>query len=336
VNNPLPFITVMMPAYNEEAYIRESLLSLISTGYPQNRMEIIVADGQSTDRTREEVAKVTEQYSFVRLINNPEKLQSAGCNRAAAEALPQSEYFIRVDAHSNWSPNFLPLCIQAAQETGADLVVFVNAPIGITPFQKAVAFALRHPLGMGNSTYRHGNTSGWVEHGQHGCFTRKIWGESGGYNLNPYLRANEDVELSFRIRSHGGKIWLEKALRMAYFPRDSSLALFKQYYHYGVGRFFNFWISKVRLKPRHFMPVSLAVALILGLALAYMGYPFPLIGILTIYFLSLVIGVIKYFKEIKGLFWPYFFTIFPAIHLGWAFGFLGGLCKYIRSRLLSI
>ena len=275
-----------MPAYNEEAYIRESLLSLISTGYPQDRMEIIVADGQSTDRTREEVAKVSSEYAFVRVIDNPRRLQSAACNISTAQADPRSEYFIRVDAHSKWPPNFLPLCIGTAQETGADLVVFVNAPVGITPFQKAVAFALRHPLGMGNSTYRHGNTSGWVEHGQHGCFTRKIWAESGGYNLNPYLRANEDVELSFRIQSHGGKIWLEKGLRMAYFPRGSSLALFKQYYYYGVGRFFNFWVSKVRLKPRHFMPVALAVALFLGLGFACMGYPLPLLGTLVIYFLS--------------------------------------------------
>ena len=115
MNNPLPFITVMMPAYNEEAYIRESLLSLIKTGYPHDRMEIVVADGQSPDHTRDEVAKVSTQYPFVRVIDNPQRLQSAGCNLAAAQADPRSEYYIRVDAHSKWSENFLPLCIKTAK-----------------------------------------------------------------------------------------------------------------------------------------------------------------------------------------------------------------------------
>ena len=66
------------------------------------------------------------------------------------------------------------------------------------------------------------------------------------------------------------------------------------------------------------MPVALAVALFLGLGFACMGYPLPLLGTLVIYFLSLGIGIIISFNEIKGLFWPYFFTIFPAIHLGMA------------------
>ena len=139
LSQPFPFITVMMPAYNEEAYIRESLLSLIKTGYPHDRMEIIVADGQSTDRTKEEVAKVSAQYPFVRVIDNPQRLQSAGCNLAAAQAEPRSEYYIRVDAHSKWSENFLLLCIQTAKETGADLVVFCERSSRHHAFSKSLS-----------------------------------------------------------------------------------------------------------------------------------------------------------------------------------------------------
>jgi succinoglycan biosynthesis protein ExoA len=338
MNDALPFITVMMPAYNEEAYIRESLLSLISTGYPQNRMEIIVADGQSRDRTREEVAKVTEQYSFVRLINNPEKLQSAGCNRAAAEALPQSEYFIRVDAHSKWSENFLPLCIQTAKETRADLVVFVNAPVGITPFQKALAYALQHPLGVGNSLYRLGKHSGWVDHGQHGCFTREIWKKTQGYSLIPGLRANEDVELSFRVANQSGKIWLNQKLRMSYFPRKNIVQLATQYFHYGIGRFTNHQVSKKALSWRQLIPPFFIGATIAGLLLSVIGVIWPLLSIYTVYITLILIVVVKAIINQRNLFCCFLLCIFPVIHFFWGLGFLGALCKNIKVhfRILSV
>ena len=321
LSQPFPFITVMMPAFNEEAYIRESLLSLISTGYPQDRMEIIVADGQSTDRTREEVAKVTEQYSFVRLIYNPEKLQSAGCNRAAAEASPRSEYFIRVDAHSKWSPKFLPLCIQTAQETGADLVVFVNAPVGITPFQKALAYALQHPLGVGNSQYRLGRSSGWVDHGQHGCFTKEIWEKTGGYSVRSSLRANEDVELSFRVANQSGKIWLNQNLRMSYFPRRNLLQVAQQYFHYGVGRFTNHLLSRKALSWRQLMPVGFVWTMALGFILALVGIFLPLLSVSFLYLILISAVTIKAIISFRSLTYMNLLLIFPFIHFFWGIGF---------------
>lgn len=327
LNGNLPFITVMMPAYNEEAYIRESLLSLISTGYPLDRLEVIVADGQSTDRTKEEVAKVSAQYPFVRLIDNPKRLQSAGCNLAAAQADPRSEYYIRVDAHSRWSENFLPLCIETAKKTGANLVVFVNAPIGITPFQKALAYALQHPLGVGGTPYRLGSRSGWVDHGQHGCFTEQTWKKTKGYSLSTYLRANEDVELSSRIVNHGGKIWLEKDLRMFYFTRRNIGGLFKQYFYYGVGRYFNHRRSKTPFRLRHLFPLFLLFALILGFVFLLIGRPFFLFLVTGVYLLGVFIPTVIACLRSKDLFFMYLTGIFPAMHLGWALGYFFSAAK---------
>ena len=321
MSDPLPFITVMMPAYNEEAYIRESLLSLIKTGYPHDRIEIIVADGQSTDHTRKEVGKVSAQYPFVRAIDNPEKLQSAGCNLTAAQANPRSEYYIRVDAHSKWSENFLPLCIQTAKETKADLVVFVNAPVGITPFQKALAYALQHPLGVGNSLYRLGNYSGWVNHGQHGCFTKNIWRKTNGYSLKPGLRANEDVELSFRVAEKGGKIWLNQSLQMSYFPRRNVHQLAIQYFHYGIGRFTNHSITRKSFSWRQIVPVIFVWAASTSIILAFFGFLLPSIVVFGLYSLVLLFVIAKAVFKTKDLRLIYLFTIFPTIHLCWGFGF---------------
>jgi len=331
MKDPLPFITVMMPAYNEEAYIRESLLSLIKTGYPHDRMEIIVADGQSTDRTKEEVGKVSAQYPFVRVIDNPQRLQSAGCNLAAAQADPRSEYYIRVDAHSKWSENFLPLCIQTAKETKADLVVFVNAPVGITPFQKALAYALQHPLGVGNSLYRLGKHSGWVDHGQHGCFTKEIWEKTAGYSKKQNMWPNEDVELSFRTTEKGGKIWLNNFLRMFYFPRRNIRELIAQYFLYGKGRFTNHFTNRKRLSLRQIIPVVFTWATIAFLFLAFIGIFFPGIVFFGLYFLVLLFVTAKVAFQKKDLDFLRLIFIFPTIHLSWGLGFSLAWLKSLPS-----
>jgi succinoglycan biosynthesis protein ExoA len=334
MNDPLPFITVMMPAYNEEAYIRESLLSLIKTGYPHDRMEIVVADGQSTDHTRKEVAKVSAQYPFVSVIDNPQRLQSAGCNLAAAQADPRSEYYIRVDAHSKWSENFLPLCIQTAKETKADLVVFVNAPVGITPFQKALAYALQHPLGVGNSLYRLGNYSGWVDHGQHGCFTRSMWVSTNGYNFSKNLCANEDVELSFRVAANGGKIWLNHILQMSYFPRRNIQELAIQYFHYGIGRFTNHSITRKSFSWRQIVPVIFVWAASTSLILTFFGVLLPSIVVFGLYSLVLLFVIGKAVLKTKDLSLIYLFPIFPTIHLCWGIGFTKSLLSHLFKPLV--
>lgn len=320
-----------MPAFNEEAYIRESLLSLISTGYPLDRMEVIVADGQSTDHTREEVAKISAQYPFVRVIDNPRRLQSAGCNLAAAQADPRSEYYIRVDAHSKWSERFLPLCIETAKKTGAALVVFVNAPVGITPFQKALAYALQHPLGVGNSLYRLGSHTGWVDHGQHGCFTKEIWERTQGYSLIPGLRANEDVELSYRLVNLGGKIWLNQNLRMSYFPRKNIIQLATQYFHYGIGRFTNHQVSKKSLSWRQLIPPLFVGATITGIFLSVIGIIWPLLSIYTVYVTLILLVTIKAIIKQRNLYYCFLLCIFPVIHFVWSIGFLSALFKSLKE-----
>lgn len=49
--NNLPFISVVIPAYNEEKYLPACLKALNNQTYPRNRYEIIVADNNSTDET---------------------------------------------------------------------------------------------------------------------------------------------------------------------------------------------------------------------------------------------------------------------------------------------
>ena len=48
----LPFVSVVMPVRNEATFISRSLEAVLAQDYPSERMEVIVADGMSTDATR--------------------------------------------------------------------------------------------------------------------------------------------------------------------------------------------------------------------------------------------------------------------------------------------
>ncbi|MFM7151110.1 MAG: glycosyltransferase, partial [Gemmataceae bacterium] len=77
-----PVVSVVVPVRNEEAFIEKTLLQLLSQDFPANGYEIIVADGRSTDTTREVVARLAERHSNLILVDNPGLWSSRGRNRA--------------------------------------------------------------------------------------------------------------------------------------------------------------------------------------------------------------------------------------------------------------
>src|SRR5579871_5593972 len=80
----LPFVSVIMPVFNEGKFIAQSLAAVLEQDYPADKLEIIVADGMSTDNTRELVRSIQRARQNVRLIPNPGRIVSCGLNCAIA------------------------------------------------------------------------------------------------------------------------------------------------------------------------------------------------------------------------------------------------------------
>ena len=70
-----PFVTLAVPVLNEEHYVGPCLESLLHQ-WPAERFEILVLDGGSTDSTREIVNAIAVGAPWVRLVDNPDRLQS--------------------------------------------------------------------------------------------------------------------------------------------------------------------------------------------------------------------------------------------------------------------
>ena len=47
----LPFVSLIIPTLNEEEYLDQTITSLLSNDYPDNKLEILIIDGLSTDNT---------------------------------------------------------------------------------------------------------------------------------------------------------------------------------------------------------------------------------------------------------------------------------------------
>ena len=95
-----PLVTVAIPAYNEEDSIAGTLDSVLKLDYPLDKLEIIVINDGSKDRTEEIVNKIiADNPSFnIRMINQANHGKGVAMNNALG--LAKGVYFVPLDADS--------------------------------------------------------------------------------------------------------------------------------------------------------------------------------------------------------------------------------------------
>ncbi|MGC1686857.1 MAG: glycosyltransferase, partial [Candidatus Acidiferrales bacterium] len=89
-----PTVSVLIPAYNEEAVIVATVRAALASDYP--KLEILVVDDGSTDRTSERLRAEFDSDSRVRLITQPNRGKPAALNHALASAT--GEIMVTIDA----------------------------------------------------------------------------------------------------------------------------------------------------------------------------------------------------------------------------------------------
>lgn len=311
---------VVIPTLNEAKHIANILNVANSAAMPATEGEepslVIVADGGSTDGTLDIVDAHARDAPWIRRLDNPARIQSAGINLAVATFGSGRDYLIRLDAHAGYPEGYIKSLLATAEETGATSVVVPMKAVAETCFQAAVAAAQNSRLGTGGAAHRMAASSGWVDHGHHALMRLDAYHASGGYNAA--LATNEDAELDTRLLALGGKIWLSAENEILYFPRGSTSALWKQYFRYGGGRATTLRLHGMRPKLRQLLPILILPVV----AICLLAPAVPIMALPAVAWAALCLGY-GIALGVRNRSWCAAAAGWPAMvmHLAWSCGY---------------
>jgi succinoglycan biosynthesis protein ExoA len=222
-------VSVVVPCRNEIRHISAFLDSVFSQELGGIEMEVLIADGMSEDGTRQVLAEFEKKFPALRIMDNPEKIVSTGCNRAIRKA--RGEIIIRMDVHTLYAPDYVRSCVEVLNETGAGSVGGPALTRADGYVAEAIAHAFHIRFASGGAKYRDPRYEGPVTSVPYGCFRTSTLERIGLYDED--VVCGQDVELNLRIASSGGAVWQSSKIVSWYTPRTSFSKLFRQYFQYG-------------------------------------------------------------------------------------------------------
>jgi succinoglycan biosynthesis protein ExoA len=308
-------VLIVIPVLNEAAHIAGVLEGLLPFARRQGAT-IVVADGGSTDGTRDHVRRIALDEPAVRLIDNPARLQSAGVNLAVRLHGDGAEWLLRIDAHSSYPSDYGQSLLDEALRTGADSVVVSMRAVGAGWLQRLIAVAQNSRLGNGGSAHRGRAEGRWVDHGHHALMRIDAFRTVGGYDES--FSHNEDAELDHRLRQAGFRIWLTAATGLDYFPRRTVSGLLLQYFRFGRGRARNLLKHRIRPAARQAVVAALAPAVLL-VVLAPLHPAFALPAVLWV--LACLAGGVALALSLRDPAAVVAGVLAGAMHLAWSAGF---------------
>lgn len=326
----MALVSIIVPCYNEERTIRLLLEAIYAQTYPRDQLEVILADGMSSDRTREEIADFQQEKPDLKIIvvNNEQRTIPSGLNRAIEAS--SGEFFVRLDAHSVPSTHYVEYCVQALQDGLGDNVggVWEIRPGGPGWIARSIAVAAAHPFGVGDALYRYANQAQYVDTVPFGAFRRDLLERVGKFDET--LLTNEDYEFNTRIRKKGGRVWLDPKIRSGYFSRATLSALSRQYVRYGYWKLRMLRRYPDTLRWRQALPPVFTAGL-MGLLFFSIFWPFArylFLLLLVIYLFALVMGTMSTIIQRRDAALLVGVPLaISTMHLSWGSGFIVSLFR---------
>ncbi len=328
-------ISIISACRNESRHIRDFLDSLLSQQMEGMTWEAVIADGMSTDGTRETLVEYAAKHPQMRFTDNPGRIVSTGLNEAIRAA--HGEIILRMDAHTRYAPDYCARCVETLESTGADNVGGPARTIANGLLPRAIAAAYHSPFSTGGAKFHDESYEGPVDTVTYGCWRRTTLESIGGFD--EALVRNQDDELNLRLLRFGGSIWQNPRIMSWYSPRATLAGLFNQYFQYG---FWKVAVIRKHGKPgswRHLVPAGFALAnatllLLMGVAAVAKASNLLLLfsgvwGSMAFTYISasLVASAFAARKNGWQLF-PYLPFVFSAYHLSYGAGFLAGLWRF--------
>ncbi len=318
-----PAVSIILTVVNEEQHLRSSIKAALNSDYP-GELEIVIAVGPSHDKTLDVAQDLAEKDARIRVIENPTGKTPHGLNAALRHS--HHEIVVRIDGHSEIHSSYIRTAVETLYKTGAVNVGGIMAAEGITNFQKAVARAMRSPIGVGASRFHTGGEAGPTDTVYLGVFKRAALEAIGGYDEN-FIRA-QDWEMNYRLRRNGGNIWFNPDLRVTYRPRSTVMTLARQYFEYGRWRRVVSRRHQGTINFRYLAPplnlVMTFLSLLTGLFLSPLFLAPVMAYLIAIICSSVVIGKSWHERVLLPI-------VLIVMHFSWGFGFISSPRSLVPS-----
>ena len=324
----MKLVSVIVPCRNEHRYIERFCAGVLRQQLPPDwQLQLVIADGQSDDGTRELLQRLAAADARIEWIANPVRIVSSGLN--AALKLAHGEVVVRMDVHTEYADDYVAQCLAVLAETGADNA---GGPWHALPddaagaMQHAVAAAFQSRWVAGGARSRDVAYDGWADTVYLGSWPRASFARFGEFD--EALVRNQDDEHNLRIVKGGGRVWQSSRIRSVYRPRAALGQVFRQYLQYGYWKPFVMKKHGQAASWRQVVPSLFVAALAMSAAIALLGLSaWPLGALAGLYAAGVIAMTAAIATTTPALPRPALWRVplvIAAYHLGYGIGSIVG------------
>ena len=349
-------ITICVIAFNEENTLKELLNQICCQDYDHSNMEIVLVNGNSTDRTKDIMYQFADsngddKFGFykVQVLQNEKKTLPCGWNVALKSY--SGEAILKIDAHATIPEDFVRKNVETLEQ-GEDIVGGFRPSIidESTPWKETLLLAEGSMFGSSIAPYRRNQGKTYVKSMFHAAYRREVFEKIGIFNEN--LGRTEDNEIHYRMREAGYKLRFDPEIISYQNIRSNAYKMIKQKYANGYWIGLTSGICPKCLSLYHFIPFAFVLAIIITTVLSFMlaitNYRIEGLGWLAITTYSItafmwliywllafvmaivaVIGANKEQRNITNIALPFLFFI---LHVTYGIGTLIGIIKMPNWR----
>lgn len=227
-NNTWPYFSVIIPVYNGEDEIHETIDCLLAQDYPSDRVEFLIVDNHSRDRTSEVIEGYACNYPNVVLLRE-DHIQSSYAARNTGIRQAKFDWLVFTDADCRPAPQWLRGLAEAV--TDPEVTLVAGQICALTPqtwleryAEYTETLAQKHTLAHPFCPY--GQTANLA-------VRRDVFDRVGLFR--PYLTTGGDADFCWRaLRETDGRIVLAPTAIVYHRHRSTLEELRKQWYRYGV------------------------------------------------------------------------------------------------------
>lgn len=322
-------VSIIIPTFNEDKYIRECLNSVLDFNYTDGKIEVFVVDGMSSDNTREIVLnEFCAYYPNISLIDNPQRTAPFAFNAGIMSS--NGDYVVIIGAHSSYSKDYIKNLTSWHKKINAANIggVMKTEVRNINKTTSAIIKVLSNKFGVGNASFRTGTDKVIeVDTVAYGCYKKECFEKFGLFNEK--LTRNQDIEFNKRLINAGEKIYLVPDAPCTYYARETYSGIAKNNFQNGLWNILTIYFTKdfSSLSVRHFIPLAFVLAVLSPAIAAIFCWPIIVLSLasLSAYFAMIFIISLKLNDDTTGIF--YLIFSFAVLHFSYGIGSLTGIIK---------